>query len=313
MISLLPLLAAAAIGIACAALASLVVRPLPRLAARIRPYTIVTRAELGHSADVLAVAAPTSVTGGSIVRRLFGPPLAALVDQIGRRIESRGDEQLRRKLRQGGLDTISPEAFRAGQVTRAARFGGVALVVGLLVATPAIAFVMAVVGLLAGGLRSRGRLDQAIESRNERIRLELYTVNQLLALHVRTGAGPVQAVQRLVDRGHGAVIDDLADVLHWIRNGMSEPDAFHHAADVTAEPAAARTYKLFATGAERGVDLAGALLDLSQDIRDSRREELRKTATKRRAAMLIPTIAILAPTMLLFIAAPIPSIVFGLR
>lgn len=311
MIGGLALLAALAVGISCAALASLVVRPLPRLATRVRPYTIVTRANLGHSADVLAVASPTASPSGSIVGRLFGPPLFALVHQIGRRIESRNDEQLRRKLRQGGLDPLSPEAFRTGQVTRAALFGGVALVVGLLVATPAIAFVMAIVGLVAGGLRSRGRLDQAIEARNERIRLELYTVNQLVALHVRTGAGPVQAVQRLVDRGHGAVIEDLGDVLLAIRNGVSEPEAFHHAADITAEPAAARTYKLFATGAERGVDLAGALLDLSQDIRDSRRDELRKTATKRRAAMLIPTIAILAPTMLLFIAAPIPSIVFG--
>jgi tight adherence protein C len=305
------LLAACAVGVSCAALASVVVRPLPRLAARVRPYTIVTRANLGRSADVLAVASPSSAPGGSVVGRLFGPPLFALVHLVGRRIESRDDDQLRRKLRQGGLDATSPDEFRTGQVTRAALFGGVALAVGLLVATPAIAFVMAIMGLVAGGLRSRSRLDHAVEVRNERIRLELYTVNQLLALHVRTGAGPVQAVQRLVDRGHGAVIEDLGDVLDSIRTGVSEPEAFHHAADVTAEPAAARTYKLFATGAERGVDLAGALLDLSQDIRDSRRVELRRTATKRRAAMLIPTIAILAPTMLLFIAAPIPSIVFG--
>ncbi len=311
MIGGLALMAAVAVGVACAALASLVVPPLPRLAPRVRPYTIVTRAHLGHSADVLATAAPAASPGGRVVGRLFGPPLLALVRIAGRRIESRDDEQLRRKLRQGGLDATTPDEFRTAQVTRAARFGGVALGVGLLVTTPAIACVMAGVGLIAGALRSRGRLDHAIETRNERIRLELYTVNQLLALHVRTGAGPVQAVQRLVDRGHGAVIEDLGDVLDAIRTGVSEPEAFHRAADVTAEPAAARTYKLFATGAERGVDLAGALLDLSQDIRDSRREELRRTATKRRAAMLIPTIAILAPTMLLFIAAPIPSIVFG--
>ena len=52
---------------------------------------------------------------------------------------------------------------------------------------------------------------------------------------------------------------------------------------------------------------------LSEDLRDARREEMRKTATKRRAAMLVPTIAVLAPVMLLFIAAPLPSIVFGGR
>ena len=52
---------------------------------------------------------------------------------------------------------------------------------------------------------------------------------------------------------------------------------------------------------------------LSEDLRDARREEIRQTATKRRAAMLVPTIAVLAPVMLLFIAAPLPSIVFGSR
>ena len=71
--------------------------------------------------------------------------------------------------------------------------------------------------------------------------------------------------------------------------------------------------KLFAAGAERGVDLADGLRALSEDLRDSRREEIRQTATKRRAAMLVPTIAVLAPVMLLFIAAPLPSIVFGSR
>jgi hypothetical protein len=52
---------------------------------------------------------------------------------------------------------------------------------------------------------------------------------------------------------------------------------------------------------------------LSEDIRDARREQLHKDAVRRRAAMLIPTIGILAPIMLLFIAAPLPSIVLGHR
>ena len=138
-------------------------------------------------------------------------------------------------------------------------------------------------------------------------------MNQLLAMNVRTGAGPIQAVQRLVDRGPGVVVEELAAVLTAVRRGTPEPAAFRRAAELTPEPAAARTYKLFAAGAERGVDLAGGLRALSEDLRDSRREEIRQSATKRRAAMLVPTIAVLAPVMLLFIAAPLPSIVFGSR
>ena len=146
-----------------------------------------------------------------------------------------------------------------------------------------------------------------------RIRLELYTVNQLLAMHLRTGAGPMQAVQRLADRGHGVVCGELRDTLTWIRSGMAESAAFRHAAEITPEPNATRTYQLIAAGVERGVDLAGGLLALSEDLRDPRREQLHKEAVRRRAAMLMPTIGILAPIMLLFIAAPLPSIVLGHR
>jgi hypothetical protein len=40
---------------------------------------------------------------------------------------------------------------------------------------------------------------------------------------------------------------------------------------------------------------------------------LQRHVPPHRAAMLVPIIAVLAPTMLLFIAAPIPSLVFGAR
>jgi pilus assembly protein TadC len=156
-------------------------------------------------------------------------------------------------------------------------------------------------------------LERAVEARAAQIRLELYTVNHLLAMHVRTGAGAMQAVQRIVQRARGAVAEELADVITWTRSGMPEGEAFRHAAELTPEPSAARTYQLLAAGVERGVDLAAGLLALSEDIRDARREQLHKDAVRRRAAMLVPTIAILAPIMLLFIAAPLPSIVLGHR
>ena len=94
---------------------------------------------------------------------------------------------------------------------------------------------------------------------------------------------------------------------------MSEVDAFRRAAENTPEPSAARTYHLLAASSERGADLGRALLALSEDVRDARREQMHKDAVRRRAAMLVPTIAILAPIMLLFIAAPLPSIVLGNR
>lgn len=303
--------AALGIGVACAALARLVVPPTPRLAARVRPYTVVARSSLGRSPDVLT--APVVESGGTW-RRLFGPPVLAAISRLGRLIEGSSDEQLARRLHQAGVHDVAPEEYRLRRVGQGAA-GAVAfgLAAAVLLRAPLAVLAMSATGFAYGSSRARARLDRAIAARAARLRQELYTVNQLLALHIRTGAGPIQAIQRLVDRGSGAVVEELEAVLTWTRAGMREPDAFRHAAELTAEPSVARTLQLLAAGAERGADLADALRAFSDDIRDTRAEELHQSAVKRRAAMLVPTIAILAPIMLLFVAAPLPSIVLGHR
>ena len=299
-------------GLLAAGIAGVLVPPTARLAPRLRPYTLGARARLGRSADL--VAEPSGALERGPFGRLISPPVHAGLERMSRTVERRSDDALRLTLTQAGFFDVSPDDYRARVVGAVVLFSVAGATLGIIVLHSAL-FTMAlmVCGAVFGASRTRGRVDRAVAERRERIRLELYTVNQLLAMHVRTGAGPIQATQRIVDRGHGVLVDELTAVLRTVRSGVSEPEAFRRAAELTPEPGAARTYKLFAAGAERGVDLAGGLRALSEDLRDARREEIRKTATKRRAAMLIPTIAVLAPVMLLFIAAPLPSIVFGGR
>jgi Flp pilus assembly protein TadB len=299
-------------AVAAAGAAAVVLPPTRRLAPRVRPYTLVARARFGGGID--AGDAPEATGAASSVTRLFGPPVLAFVRRIGGLLERRTDAALARSLRQAGFVDVTADDYRVRVALLVLAFGAAGAGFGVLVFHQAFfALGLALCGVVFGASRSRGRVERAISDRRERIKLELYTVNQLLAMHVRTGAGPVQATQRVVDRGQGLVVDELREVLVAMRNGVAEPDAFRHAAELTPEPAAARTYKLFAAGAERGVDLADGLRALSEDLRDARRQEIRQTATKRRAAMLVPTIGVLAPVMLLFIAAPLPSIVFGSR
>lgn len=306
------MLAASGIGIGVAGLAAIVVPPTSRLGRRVRPYAVLSRSALGHR-DAPSALLPTPLSGG-VLTRLFGPPLLALIGRVSRSVEQRGDDKLGRLLRQAGEVDRTPDEYRVRQLGEALGVG-VASGAGIavLVRAPAVALLAGIAGFVFGLTRSRRRLEREVTSRSARIRLELYTVNHLLAMHVRTGAGPMQAVQRLVDRGHGVVVGELGDALTWIRSGMAEAAAFRRAAELTPEPSATRTYQLLAAGVERGVDLAGGLLALSEDIRDARREQLHKDAVRRRAAMLVPTIGILAPIMLLFIAAPLPSIVLGHR
>ena len=76
-------------------------------------------------------------------------------------------------------------------------------------------------GLVIGATRQRSRIDKAIDARRELMRIEVYTVNQLLAMRVRAGGGVVHAVSSTVIRGRGEVISELADALRLHRGRMA--------------------------------------------------------------------------------------------
>jgi tight adherence protein C len=309
------LVVACVTGVAVAGVTRLLVRPPPRLAPRLRPYTVAARTALGGVADVVAPADGRALLTGA--HRVLAPMAVRAARAAGRFTTAAGDEALARKLRHSGLLQEVPAAhrlqhYRTRQLSTTLRWTACAAALGLLtgVGSPA-ALALALLGLIIGATRWPVRVNRAIDRRKERMRFELYTVNQVLALQVRAGSGVIQALQHVVHRGSGALVEELAEVLALQRGGRPLAAALEHAAASTPEPNAARTYRLLANGVAYGADLADGLRTLSDELRHQRADALRRAATKRRAAMLVPIIAILAPVMLLFIAAPLPALVLG--
>ncbi|MFP3914159.1 MAG: type II secretion system F family protein [Actinomycetota bacterium] len=303
-----PLVVMAAVGSAVVLGGAMwwLVPPTPRLAGRTRPY--VDPATPGPNRPP-----------GSAPARIFGPMLMRLATSVGRRLDPGGEEALAARLRHAGYrpdlaDARRVAAFRLGQL-RLLFLGGAA---GGLVAAAVGFSTRGILGLVLVGAvalvgRSRGRIERSVEERRLRMRIEIYTVDQLLALRVRAGGAVIQAVNQVIERGRGAVVSELAEAVRLHRAGMTASEAFGRIADLTPEPACARTYRLLAIADERGVDLAAGLLALAEDVRETRREAMKRAATRRRAAMLVPTIALLAPTLLLFVAAPLPYLLTGWR
>lgn len=310
------LLIALATGAAVAGLVGLVVRPTSRLAPRLRPYTVGARTALGRDPDV-RLPGGAAVLGGGALRDVVAPLVDRLTAVVGRLTAGTGEEALARRLRQSGLlsDVAEAErvqAYRIKQVGGSFGWGGGAAALGVVTGLGAgPVLTLGALGAVYGAARWPARLDKAIEARRERMQLELYTVNQLLALQVRAGSGVTQALQRIARRGSGTLVDEVAEVLAAHRGGRPLTEALERAAAETPEPNAARTYRLLAAGVAHGADLADGLRALSDDVRRQRAEALKRAATRRRAAMLLPIIAILAPVMLLFVAAPLPSLVLG--
>lgn len=286
---------------AAGALVWVLLDPPVRLQRRVDPYLAHNRAAgLWRSAE----------TGS-----LLGSLLVAVSERVGEIVDGTSREQLLRRLRQARLyqESDDPAAtYRVRQLLSV--LGGVIgawAVGGMLGMTVGPMLAFGLLGSVVGATRQRGRLDRELERRRQAMAMEIYTVNQVLAIRVRTGGGAVQAVARLVSRGRGEVVDELREGLRLHRAGLSVAEAFRRLADETPEPSCARTYAFLALSDEQGADLAEALLALAEDVREARREAIRRSATRRRAAMLVPTISVLAPVMLLFVGAPLPSLVLG--
>ncbi|HEX6947508.1 MAG TPA: type II secretion system F family protein [Acidimicrobiia bacterium] len=298
-----PLVFAAALSSALVAglVVAWVAPPPRRLRSRVAPY-LTPRPPVREGRDALFT-------------KVFGPLLWDLAERVGSILDRSAATTIALMLRQAGWYQGLEEdemvtRYRLKQVSTLA----VGVLVGLAASRVISAGVgptlaLGILGGVVGASRPRGRLQSAIDARRELMNVEIYTVNQLLAMRVRVGGGVVGAVSALVTRGRGEVVGELAEALRLHRAGWSGPAAFRRIAELTPEPFCARTYRLLATAEERGADLAGALLALSEDVRESRREALKRAATKRRAAMLVPTIAILAPVLILFVAAPLPYLI----
>lgn len=296
---LAPLLTAAAAAMVVASITP----PPRRLHDRVYPYL---------SPTLVALARPAS-TG--TLQSVFGPMIRDLADLAGRVLDRAGPAVTLNRLRQAGWFRGLAEqemvvAYRLVQLRTLAISVFLAVAVGqALGASATLRLALVVLAAVVGATRTRGKLDRAVAERRELMKIEIYTVNQLLAMRVRAGGGVIQAVMGVVERGSGGVIAELEEALRLHRAGWHASDAFRRIAELTPESFCARTYRLLASAEERGADLAGALLSLSEDVREARRESVKRLATKRRAAMLAPTVGILAPVLILFVAAPLPFLI----
>jgi Flp pilus assembly protein TadB len=285
---------------------------MPALTTRIRPFSHLSRSRLGRGADVSAISVLGEAPTGSVPGRVFAPMALGLAGSLSGLIDMGGDDVLARRLRHAGMDDMTPEHYRMRQLAWTVGAGAAGISLGMLRGSTTMALLMGAAGCAWGATIVRGRVNRAIRDRTTTMRAELYTVAQLIAMYVRAGRGSVQAVQAVCDRGTGPVIAELREALSWMAGGLGQADAYDRLADDTAEPAASRLYRLLADSIRSGGDLGGALLTISDDLRAERREDLERQAVKRRGAMLVPTIAVMAPVVLLWVVAPVPQMVLGL-
>lgn len=288
-------------------LARAVVRQPRPLAARVQPYTTVHRRAFG---TVRAGVARDAKDGRSGMALVFGPLVRQLANGLATVVDASNSTSADLRLRQAGLD-LTVEQYRTRQLAYTAGALGAGALLGVLLGRSAgVVLLLTVAGGLWGATRWRGRLDRLITKRRDRMRSELYTVCQLLAVYLRTGDTPAGALDRLMRRARGEVATELAGAAAQIRTGAPVSIAFERLVSTTPEPGSARLYRLLSSTWTAGGD-DQALFALGEDMRASRREDLARQMARRETAMALPLVMVIGPILILFVAAAIPHIVFG--
>ena len=294
------LLAAVSAAAAAGLLGRAFVRAPVRLAPRIAPYSERVRARLGTTV-------PQRVQGPSSV---WGPLVTALANGLANVIDANRSGDMSLRLRHAGM-RMTVEDYRRRQlgVTAAAFAVGLTLALLLRLSTAATLIVMVAAGMF-GVTRWRSTVDRRTAERRTTMRAETHTICQLLAVYLRTGDTPIGALERLVERTNGIVSDELANAVAQIRSGNAPGAVMERLGADCAEPSTGRLYRLYGATWPASGD-PDALLALAEDLRAARREDLARAMAKRRTAMAIPLVLILGPILILFIAAPLPSLIFG--
>jgi Flp pilus assembly protein TadB len=308
------LLAAVAAGLTAGLAVRLLVPPRRPLRVRLRPYAALSRTRLGAGPADPSLLEVVTPAAGSGVGEVFGPMLGRFARALSAMVDAADTDTLERRLRQAGWEAMTPDEYRMRQLGLAVAGTAAGVALGLVVFRSAVLTGILAVGFgLPAATSLRNRVERAVEARCDRLRAEAYTVCHLLAVLVRTGHGPVDATRTVVASGRGPVVEDLGDALGWIGGGLNAQRAWDQLAERSPEPGAARLYRLLAASARTGGDLAGPLRAIADDLRAERRERLARAAVRRRTAMLLPLLALIAPVMVLFIGAALPALVLGIR
>jgi len=272
-----------------------------RLSTRIAPYTVRARRDLGTT-EAQATTAP--------VRTVWGPMLNSVTTAVAKIADAGEHDTLELRIRNAGMH-IGIDDYRRRQLL----FAVAGAATGLLLAvaaglTPLLSLIVIVMCAFVGITRQRAILNSRTETRRQLMKSESHVICQLLATYLRTGDTPMGALDRLCRRATGEIPTELANAAGLIRRGRRADEVLDALARSTAEPYAARLYRLYGATWNASGD-PDALLSLAEVLRNGRREQLSRRMAKRRTMMALPLVMIIGPILILFIAAAIPTIVLG--
>ena len=271
-------------------------RTPPSLAERVAPYLVSGQA-------------PFSIAQSVPPRIALPPGLVSLAQFLGVHLTrmTGGEKTIQRRLDLLGRGQ-SHEEFRLEQVVWGLAGATAALAIvavrgiaaGELLAS---AFLIALGGV--GGVLARDQaLTRSVHLRTERLRTELPTVVEMLAMAVGAGASLTSALERVRAVGHGVMADELGRVLDDTRVGLPLAPALQQMAARNDINEVSRFVDAVVVATERGTPLSDVLAAQAGDARESGRRALIEAGGRKEIGMMVPVVFMVLPLSVLFVLFP---------
>lgn len=268
----------------------------PSLAERVAPYLLSGRAPFSDT---------RSVPAGGVLPRSLVSAARVLAEHLARM--TGGESSIQRRLDALGSD-LSHEHFRQEQVLWGLGSATAALV---LIAVRGISASDVASGVLflalagVGGVLARDQaLTRSVHRRAERLRAELPTVVEMLAMAVGAGASLTSAFERVRAVGHGAMAAELGRVLDDTRVGVPLAPALQQMALRNDLNEVSRLVDAVVVAVERGTPLSDVLAAQAGDAREAGRRALIEAGGRKEIGMMIPVVFMVLPLSVLFVLFP---------
>jgi tight adherence protein C len=147
-------------------------------------------------------------------------------------------------------------------------------------------------------------IDMRVRGRRDKIIASMPIVLDLLTLSVETGMSFDAALQRLVRRLSGPLIDELQLTLREILLGTSRNDALRALAARIDAPEMSSFVRALTQADRLGVPLAAMLRTQSEELRVRLRNEAEEHAMKAPVKMLFPTVILIFPAVFIVVLGP---------
>ncbi|HVM66405.1 MAG TPA: type II secretion system F family protein [Acidimicrobiales bacterium] len=243
---------------------------------------------------------------GSAKERIAGPAVDTLI-RLGHRFTPQGYvEKTKKKLIiSGKYDPVDHDRFLALRVITIAAIPVVLILFWTVLALHGKArLAAAVLTVLFLILGPDAILNRKVQERQEKIRLALPDILDLLTISVEAGLGFEQALDRTVSAVPGPLSDEFTRMLNEVRAGSTRAAAMR-AIDERTDVLEVRSFILAILQADTfGVSIGRILRAQADEMRIKRRQLAQERAQKAPVKMLLPMVFCVFPALFVVVLGP---------